>query len=508
MATPARSPFCVPKPRDFPEWNWKAPPSGAITVTRTQVKFYGQPGQSPTKRWEPHYRHYESPSWYWSFKTPYNLALAQRQFPDEQNWRFNQPNDPGVWQWCPHRNTLVSVRPFPSRAWHYDYNDASVWTGEPTRSLLIEPILSAGGQPPTKSWRYDYSEVPFWSWQVPTFKVVSAPFVSEAWHYDYNDASLWVGQSRSSALLAQLLTAGGRPPTKTWRYDYDQSVFWQPFQVPNANLLGTLTVAPFVSKGWHYDLDDAAFWTWQAPRRSIPASFYGAIGQVPTKVWHYDYNDASLWTGQSRSSALLAQLLTAGGQPPTKHWAGVFDYDAASNWQWQAPFNINVATFVATTPFVSLGWHLDYDDSAFWTWTPPSSFYTLEFAQPPAPTRRAIGRVIHAVKPLRWWELLEAEHSAQIRAENLESDYQREVAEEALARVEEATAAIAVLETETDEAGVQVKRLTEALDNFRRARKSKSIISRAHHLSAIAQAATTYARNQEEEEAVVMLLLM
>jgi len=41
---------------------WQGAPlnSGAIMATKTQVQFFGQPGQAPTKRWLP-YQTYDDP---------------------------------------------------------------------------------------------------------------------------------------------------------------------------------------------------------------------------------------------------------------------------------------------------------------------------------------------------------------------------------------------------------------------------------------------------------------
>ncbi len=143
-----------------------------------------------------------------------------------------------------------------------------------------------------------------------------------------------------------------------------------------------------------------------------------------------------------------------------------------------------------------------------------TSFGEVAFAElrivavTPTPTPpRHVGHV--GLKPKRWWELLEAEHLARLRAQRLEDYEQHEVAEEALEKVQEATDAIAQLEENVPDE--QIKRLIDALDNWRRARKSNSIISRAIHLSKIAEAAASYARRQyelqqDDEDAVALLI--
>ena len=68
------------------------------------------------------------------------------------------------------------------------------------------------------------------------------PFVSGAWHYDLNDASLWTWQAPRGALLAPLLTAGGQPPTETWRYDYDDSCHLRAPPEPSLNRTNSVVI--------------------------------------------------------------------------------------------------------------------------------------------------------------------------------------------------------------------------------------------------------------------------
>ncbi len=369
MATPARCPFYVPNPLSEKFWTWRALRSGAIEVTLTQVKFFGQPGQAPTKCWQPYlnYNVGDNPSWQW--KKPYNLILIQRQLPDDQSWFYNQPYDYAVWPGQPRKSALLSPlltaqRPFFYEYHRFNFNDQALyliaWTYVRNQSLL-----TTGPSPFTWEFhRFNYNDASGWQWQYPRdFPLLTptgAPFVSEAWHYDYNDAAFWFGKPTSSTLLAPILTAGGQLPTPEWNDDYNESSLWS-WQYPRDIPLLTPS-APFISEAWHVDYDDTSRWIWQYRR---PISLLAT--PFVSKGWHYDLDHAAFWTWQAPRSDTLA-ILTASGQPPTPRWH--YDFNDQSNWQ-RYPYRTSLTFISFGNPFVSLGWHYDYNESSLWTWPPP-----------------------------------------------------------------------------------------------------------------------------------------
>lgn len=208
-------------------WQWEPPPSSLIVPLLTNVKFFGVGGQAPTKRWQAHYNQYEPPVWWRQFP-PYNLALVQRQCPDDQSWFYNQPNDQANWQWRPPlRNAALTSLQTRAATWRYNYDDAANWTWRPPlkNTALTSLQVRAG------TWRHGYNDAANWQWQAPT----NAP-----------------------------LLTGGQAQAKPgpWRYDYDHASGWQPFSVRNRNLLDAH--GPFSQGGWRFDFAGEQLWQFTA----------------------------------------------------------------------------------------------------------------------------------------------------------------------------------------------------------------------------------------------------
>lgn len=423
MATIARSPIYVPNPEREPIWNWKPPGSWPLR-NLTQQKIYGVGGQAPTKRWQPHYNynvaaewsvytwppqksalllslltnqiffgkggqaptkrwriHYDynvSESFWYGSQAPRNLNLLQTSLPffsEVHRFNYNDYGAWGFWTWLYSGISQVlqiQANPFPSKAWHYDYNDAAVWQGQPRKSALLSPLLTA-----------------------------NVPFPSEAWHYDYNDQSLWQGQPDGSALLGIILTSGGQSFFKQWHYDNDDSSGWT-WQYPRPGAL-LQPPTPFFSKAWHYDLNDQSSWQGQPRKSALLSPLLTANQPFFSDAWHYDYNDQSLWTGQPLKSTILSPILTSSIPPPSKAWhydydVGVFwqpfqvinpnlvtiplvtkphfwlyDYNDASLWSWRSPRSTLIEPILTSAKPFSKGWHYDYNDAAFWIWKPRAS---------------------------------------------------------------------------------------------------------------------------------------
>jgi hypothetical protein len=236
-------------------WQGTPLPSGAIVATRTQVRFYGQPGQAP-------YR--------WS------------------NWTYN---DPPVWTWPGatwNHNVLFQIvypKINPPIQW---YSEDAYWLGTPLSSRAIvltntqAQFFGQHGQVPPFRWNWGLNDPPVWQWAIPQrnvdvlIPVIVEPFSnSQAKRWTYDDASLWQGVPTRSQIIRLLST--------------QQRFYSAPGQVPTPR--------------WarYYVLDDPPMWqgsptrSFTLPLLTTQLRMYGAPGEVLPRWWRYDYDDASLW---------------------------------------------------------------------------------------------------------------------------------------------------------------------------------------------------------------------
>jgi hypothetical protein len=160
---------------------------------------------------------------------------------------------------------LLAAKPFVPTFWNYNTDDSSVWSGAPSaipQSLYAQKPFT----PPV--WRYNYDDAALWVGQsiasnIETIHTHNNPVIPGIWSFNYDDQSLWSGAPIKSALLADLLTAGGQPPTKKWSQwqTYDDPAFWvgQPSGVPS---ILQYSLKPFIPVFAQY-YDDPAFWQGQ-----------------------------------------------------------------------------------------------------------------------------------------------------------------------------------------------------------------------------------------------------
>jgi hypothetical protein len=160
MADQLRSPVYVPNPpQDLDVWNAYPRANGPLQLATTQVKFYGAPGQVPTKRWHP-YQTYdvEEPN-LWLGKpilsNPLRVATTQVKFfgaPGQvptKRWQpyYNYNVAESQWNWPPRGRNYV-LKPSPtSSASHYqfqlfNYADTTLWQGAPQGSDLLAGLAA------------------------------------------------------------------------------------------------------------------------------------------------------------------------------------------------------------------------------------------------------------------------------------------------------------------------------------------------------------------------------
>ena len=294
----------VPKPP--PDQPWMGGPQRSYILRQlAHQKFFGAPGQAPTKAW-----HYD-------YDTEVKLWLGKPQ---------------------PAFSLHVPLPPTPFfKLWRWDLDNSTQWLGTPQASAILTMLVEGGRPFPKSFWRYDYVPPPDWQ-MLPGFE--------------------------TSAII-QILVSGGRPFSKLWQWNYDPPPPWQmPNEWMNANTADIYNLAgePFFRE-WRWDYDsDIKLWLGEPMPMPGPI-FESVIGPpVTPKPIFNPYRDdiktdTDLWLGTPRSSALL-RMLTVGGKPFAKEWRSDILLDAPL-WQWQPPGSDIVRLLTEATPFAKRNWRSD-----------------------------------------------------------------------------------------------------------------------------------------------------
>jgi hypothetical protein len=388
-------------PDDSPSWQPlnQLPDPSYVIQNLTQQKLFAQGGQVPTKQWQTPAD--ESSVWQPLSNPAFALALTQDQQKQLQLhaqpselYLFQKPATPdeaSAWQ---HPATpsfalqltldqqkQLQLRQANSQASvgkALTPDDPGVWQ-PPLGALDPNELLQyrEGVQVPTKQWHWDFDEASVWQWkpqlpnQLLTFNegVQAAP---RQWRLDYDESSVWQGKPTSSAVLSQLLTAGGQVKAFRWNYGIDEPPAWQPVAAPVNQPLTTPAVAatPFVNVVWRFNFDDPASWQPSAQRNDSlypPTPVQNPFAPIP---WRYNVDDPSNWQGKGVANQLLDQLTQqklfgAGGQVPTKQWQT--PPDDSSVWALLPQRNdILLQPTAVQNPFVPNVWRYQTDDLGAW----------------------------------------------------------------------------------------------------------------------------------------------
>lgn len=336
-------------------WSWPTPQrSGPMTLTLTQVKFFGQSGQVPTRSISPFYPGDDAAAWSGS---PLAQNAALNVVPLAGGTFYApRPSDDPVWSGAPLssmiiRPLLTAVGQVQSRQWLPGLDDPAPWSGSPVSSNIIRPLLTASGQPPTKNW---------------------SPI------YTLDDASVWSGSPLGSVVVHPLLTAAGKPPQPRRTFDFDDAAAWggSPLGADSALLKTLVVLNPFTIRSWLFGYDDAAPWS-GAPLSSGAISAtrtqqkaYGQPGQVSARDFAplYAFDDPASWSGSPLSSphSLVTTLVFYVPVAYARPWQ--FGVDDHSIWTPQ-PYNNNKALqFTSLIGQATARWAYTtvYDESAVW----------------------------------------------------------------------------------------------------------------------------------------------
>jgi hypothetical protein len=434
MATQPQAPFWAPRPYDPPTLAWSPKANASIILTTTQKKFFGQPGQAPTKLWR--WDHVPPTDW-----APLidNINSGAIQLTTTQQKLFGQPGQvltkqwrwdyvpDTVWQGAPVTNpTLIKFAfiielltpnykwnndyvpdpPMPSppgmisvaqplfylptgnpfhAQWRYDLTPDPVWVGTPQAQPQTLPQLTQLYQI-APLWTYDYAPDPVWQGQplqaaanfLPQGGV--KPFVHQ-WRYDHVPEPMWMPQTDYlTANTLYLLTAGGKPTHQQWRYDYEPDKFWQGAPTPTNINTFPVTGNPFHTQ-WRYDYETDKFWL------GVPTSNEIALVYLPpattvigSPVYVPRPPELQVWQGAPLTAA-ITYFPAAAATPFHQQWRVDVVYESV----WgPASDNLTANTLylLAAKPF-SRQWRWDYEVDKFWQGTPiGTNIRTLPVAAP------------------------------------------------------------------------------------------------------------------------------
>lgn len=393
MATIVQAPFWVPRPADTPIWTGGPRNSAILSQLLT-----AQGQVEPRLPWNFGAFRDDPPVWSGGPTDSAllaNLLTAAGQVKPRQLWNFTY-DDPSVWTGTPTRNPQLTPslgQAFPRKPWAFDQrDDAPVWSGAPLKSAVLAGLLTIGGQtPPRLSWNFGTNDPPVWQFlgqinrSLANSLIIANPFVNPPWTFGQDVPAYWVGTPARSAVLANLLTAGGQIlPRLSWNFGVNDPPAWQFVGQVNRSLVNSLAVvSPFVNLPWKFGQDDYSVWAGTPIKSPLLLGLLTAGGQVkPRKPWNFEIDDASVWNGGPIRSSVLAELLTAGGQSkPRVPWN--FGLHESPPWHGQPlpnqERNLLLLTTQVSSPFKNVLFSfgvssVGVDYSAFWTGAPLSAY--------------------------------------------------------------------------------------------------------------------------------------
>ncbi len=414
MAVVLRPPFWVPRPPDDQPWQLKMEwMNSGVLQQLTNTKFYGGPGQAPTKKWAPYYD-YNSAESFWNIPPQGSWALrnlTQQRFygkggqvPTKMWAPYLTIDDPPPWQmlaeWMDSEAILHTVQaPFKPIPWRLNYDDSSSWQmpAEWMNSGVLQQLARVTFPLFTPFlWRTYYTQNDYSVWvgspvgRLGTlYRVAVNPFVPQFPDLVSEDAG-WQGDPQS-APLALLLTS--TPPAVQ---EPQMSPFWAP-RPPDDNIRNAAQVAapinlltaqpkPTVPVRWNVTLDDPPTWTGE-PINSAIIQILTSAGQVKPFRWNHTLDDPSLWSGSPLRSVTMS-MLTVGGQVKPFRWN--YSLDDPPMWQG-SPVARSYPLFasLAPSPFIR----------------PIPVWYSEDAGWQGTPTRSAIIPMLTVggqVKPFRW----------------------------------------------------------------------------------------------------------
>ncbi len=411
MPVVLRPPFWVPRPPDEQPWQLKMEwMNSGVLQQLTNTKFYGGPGQAPTKKWAPYYD-YNSAESFWNIPPQGSWALrnlTQQRFygkggqvPTKMWAPYLTIDDPPPWQmlaeWMDSEAILHTVQaPFKPIPWRLNYDDSSSWQmpAEWMNSGVLQQLARVTFPLFTPFlWRTYYTQNDYSVWvgspvgRLGTlYRVAVNPFVPQFPDLVSEDAG-WQGDPQS-APLALLLTS--TPPAVQ---EPQMSPFWAP-RPPDDNIRNATPVAspinlltaqpkPTVPIRWNVTLDDPPTWS-GAPIHSATLQLLTAPGKAPTFTFRFGLDDPAYWQGAP--TARNAPLYLATPFTNRKTWW----YAEDPVWSGEPINSATIQLLTSAGQAKPFRWNHTLDDPSLWSGSPLRS------------VTMSMLTVGGQVKPFRW----------------------------------------------------------------------------------------------------------
>jgi hypothetical protein len=239
---------------DQASWTWK-PPSISYAFT-TGLKFYGAPGQVPTKQW--HYDYDDQSTW-WNYLTRNTVVGTVQIFPNPfvpVPWRFNV-DDPPPWQQPSQRSIALPFVPSIVNRWRLVPADDQLWSLT-ARQIIVTQVPSIQNR-----WRLEPVDDQLWSFTAQhVITSVAAPFANRP-YISTVDEAVWQSQTPHQNWV--FLTKKPNVPV-FWSFNYnDQSLSWKPAVQRSKAITLLPQSAPFTLRQSSFFNDDYGVWKWQPP---------------------------------------------------------------------------------------------------------------------------------------------------------------------------------------------------------------------------------------------------
>jgi hypothetical protein len=301
-----------------------------------------------------------------------------------------------TWQWEPPYNVTLNFKPVAVpfyKSWRWDHVPDPTWQ-MPSDWMTANIIYQLDYLPtsPTKQWRYDYdADVRLWLGEPAPTNITTIPFnepFNKLWRWDADfDIRLWQGQPLSAYALEQVEYVP-TSPTKQWRWDNVPAPDWIGQPLSAYSLIQTDYKPTSPAKFWRWDHDsDVRLWLGQPVPTNIeiiPIQIVSTLQTIPPFVVPRPAEQQS-WQWQPPFNEQLAQPKPL--NPFYRQWR----YDVVPDPFWLGQPVASLAAYLPATQLyaVSPVWAPDPDSSTPWIWTPPiASPLTQVHYTPVSPTKQ------------------------------------------------------------------------------------------------------------------------
>jgi hypothetical protein len=378
MTNIPRAPFYSPRPAEDQLWS-RGPISnrGTLDAASTELKWYGAPGQVPTKSWNRSYT-YDDPA-VWNIPSKSSQGLidavstelkwygAPGQVPTKHWYPLYDYNSGELaWQFQFDYNQPLYIPPaannIPGGVFYYPKpDDPPVWNGKPTSNLLpvslIEILNLINTTSPLftvddpASWQFvfDFNQPLYLATTTSNTIPVGSLFVP-----NYDDSPVWNGKPTSNLLPVSLIEILNLINTTALLFSADDPATWQWSPQHDLPLNTVAAVSPTTSRQNSFLNDDSTYWQ-PSRQRSVALPF---VPNIEANFWRFGLDDSTSWQPPIQRSIGLPLV------PPIQNR---YQLAITDDQLWSATIQHDfVLTTVVPSPITSRQSSFFADDSAIW----------------------------------------------------------------------------------------------------------------------------------------------